>query len=62
MFCNRGMEKINVNRILKFKSSIARLPGKIKMQENIHVATSRLIPTIENKILNYKETTGNHCR
>ena len=56
VFCNKGMEQINLNRILKFKGSVACLAGKIQLQENIFVATYRLTPTVRNKILNYKET------
>ena len=39
IFCNKETEQINLNRILKFKESITRLPGKIKFQENIPVAS-----------------------
>ena len=28
MFCNKGMEQINLNGILKYESYTARLPGK----------------------------------
>ena len=56
VFCNKGMEKINLNKIFKFKGSVACLAGKIQIQENISVATYRVTPTVRNKILNYKET------
>ena len=46
MFCDKGIEQINLNTILKFEDSITRLPGKIQLQENIPVATYRLTPTI----------------
>ena len=50
------MKQTNLNRILKSEVSVARLPRKIQLQENIAVATYNLTPTIRNKILNYKET------
>ena len=37
IFCNKGMEQINLNRILKCNGSITRLPGIIQLQENIPV-------------------------
>ena len=56
MFCNIKMEQINLNRIWKLDGSIAHLPEKIQLQENIPVATFRLKPIIRNKKnLNYKE-------
>lgn len=56
VFCNKGMEQISLNKILKFKGSVACLAVKIQLQENISVATYRLTPTVRNKILNFKET------
>ena len=39
MFCNKEMEQINLNIILNFEGSVTHFPGKIKLQENIPVAT-----------------------
>ena len=47
MFCNNRMRQINLNRILKFKTSIARLPGEMQLRENIPLATFKLTPTIK---------------
>ena len=54
MFCIKGMKQINLNRILKSKSSVARLLGKIHLQGNIPVVTYCLTLKIRNKMLNYK--------
>ena len=58
-FWNKGMGKINLNRILKSEGSITHLPRKMQLQENIHVATCWLTPAKRNKIL---QCTVNHCR
>ena len=50
MFCNNGMEQINLNKTVKYDGLITRLPGKIQLQENIPVTTYRLVQTIRNKI------------
>lgn len=39
VFCNKEMEQINFNIILNFEGSVTHFPGKIKLQENIPVAT-----------------------
>ena len=51
MFCHKGMEQINPNRILDFESSIANISGKIQLQENIPMAKYRITLTMRNKIL-----------
>ena len=56
MFCNERREQINVNRILKSEGLLARLPGKIQLQENIPVSVYRLTSIIRNRFLNYNET------
>ena len=56
MLCNKEMEQINLNRIVKSEGSITHLTGKIQLQENIPVASYRHTTTIRNKILNYEET------
>ena len=55
------LDIIDLNHVDKFRPEnthkiflLARLPGKIQLQENISVAIYRLTPTIKNKILNYK--------
>lgn len=47
---------MSLNKILKFKGSVACLAVKIRLQENISVATHRLTPIVRNKIPNFKET------
>ena len=39
VFCNKEMEQINFNIILNFEGSVTHFPGKIKLRENIPVAT-----------------------
>ena len=56
MFCNERREQINVYRILKSEGLLARLPGKIQLQENIPVNVYRVTPIIRNRFLNYNET------
>ena len=42
VFYSKRMEQMNLNKILKVKGSVARLAGKIQLQQNILVATYRL--------------------
>ena len=34
VFCSQGLERTNLNGILKFENSFACLPGKIQLQEH----------------------------
>lgn len=55
--CNKGMKRINLNRILKFEDSFAYLLEKMQLQEHTPVATYRLTPKKKgNKTSNYKES------
>ena len=56
VFCNKGMDQLNLNRIFKSNVSIAHLSRKIQVQVNVPLPTCRLTPTIRNNISNYKET------
>ena len=56
MFCDKRLENINHNRILKLEDSNARLQRKMLLKENNLVATYSVTPSIKNKILSYKET------
>ena len=40
---------MSLNKILKFKGSVACLAVKIQLQENISVATHRLTPIVRHK-------------
>ena len=50
------MEEWNFNTIINLEGSFAHLPGKIKLQENIPVATYMVTPVTRIEILNQKET------
>ena len=56
VFCNKGMDQLNLNRIFKSNVSIAHLSRKIQVRVNVPLLTCRLTPTIRNNISNYKET------
>ena len=56
IFCNEGIEQLNLKIILKSKISNTRLPGTKQLSNNIPVVTSRLTPVITNKILSYEGT------
>ena len=54
-FCNKGIELINLNKIFKSKQSVDCLPAKLKQPDFVPIVAYKLLPTIRNKILNYKD-------
>ena len=57
-FHNRGLNLIKLNKILRHKDIISKLPEKLQIEELPSILYS-LSPTIRNKLFNYKETVNN---
>ena len=58
-FVNKGLDDINIQKIIKDKETIKSLPEKLRTREHTPLISYKLGPTIRNKIFNYKETIEN---
>ena len=55
-FVNKGLEEINLSKIVRSQEVIDLLPEKLRSEEEIPMITYKLRNPIRNKIFNYKET------
>ena len=53
IFVDKGMEKINVNKIFQMKDVFDSLPFNLQDHEDIPTTTYKLTATIRNKVFNY---------
>ena len=53
---NKGFDKIHVSGIFRCQDIILQLPGPSQTDGNILLPTMKLIKTIRNKVLNYRDT------
>merc|ERR1712098_1028245 len=58
-YVNKGLDKINIQKIIRSQEIIKNLPTKLQSREYNPMVTYKLGPTIRNKIFNYKNTVEN---
>ena len=57
-FQNKAIEYIKLSKILTKSAAIAQLPRELENKKNRPVITYKLINTIRNKLLTYKDTVN----
>ena len=58
-FINKGLEDINVRKIMKDKLLMEKMPLKVQGKDHFPLITYKLEKTIRSKIFNHKETIAN---